>query len=233
VAIKHIPKVDVEYEPLVLDGVIHLIPLEVYLMLRAAGGPESLGRSAAVTLLDWFDLEHELLLVMERPVPSMDLLSFIEDKGPLSEDQAKDIMKQLVEGAIQMHSLKVFHRDIKTENVLVETGSDVPRVRIIDFGCGCFINNEPLRSFSGTSAFVPPEFKAHGEYEAEPTTVWQLGALLYEIMDGHKQFSTSKFLRNKIKFSHTLSKDCHDFLNGCLALNPKERATLEQMRLHP
>lgn len=53
-------------------------------------------------------------------------------------------MKQLVEAAIKMHSEGVFHRDIKSENVLVETESDVPRVRLIDFGCGCFVRKIPL-----------------------------------------------------------------------------------------
>lgn len=65
-----------------------MVPMEVLLMQRVAGGPESLGKSAAVSLLDWYDLDEEVLLVMERPVPSLDLLTYL-DECPLEEDQAK------------------------------------------------------------------------------------------------------------------------------------------------
>lgn len=67
-----------------------MVPMEVLLMVRVAGGPESVGKSAAMSLLDWYDLDQEVLLVMERPVPSVDLLNYVNDNdGPLEEDQAK------------------------------------------------------------------------------------------------------------------------------------------------
>ncbi len=148
-----------------------------------------------------------------------------------------NIMKQLVEAAIKLPSEGVFHRDMKSENVLVETGSDVPRVRIVDFGCGYFMKKRPYRCFSGTmsgfcscsssicwslddcdyyhlnllfifcfflspsvclciigtAVYAPPEFYILGAHEAGPTTVWQLSVLLYEMLDGYKQFTNSKF----------------------------------------
>ncbi|XP_059209840.1 serine/threonine-protein kinase pim-2 [Centropristis striata] len=234
VAIKHIPKAAVQTRPVVLNGKTHMVPLEVLLMLRVAGGPGSLGKHAAVSLLDWYDLGPEVLLVMERPVPCEDLLTYLENNnGLLREDQAKNIMKQLVEAAVKMHSLGVFHRDIKAENVLVDLSSDVPRVRIIDFGCGCLVKKIPYRSFSGTDAYIPPEFYRLGTYEAGPSTVWQLGALLYELVDSYKNFTTLEFLHKKITINTELSKDCQDLLDVCLAVNPQERGTLEQILLHP
>ncbi|XP_026169777.1 serine/threonine-protein kinase pim-2-like [Mastacembelus armatus] len=211
-----------------------MIPIEVLLMKKVAGGPQSVGKSAAVSLLDWYDLDQEVLLVMERPVPCVDLLNYIDNNnGPLEEDVAKTIMKQLVEAALKMHTKRVFHRDIKSENILIETSSNVLRVRVIDFGCGCVWMKKPYHSFTGTSAYAPPEFYICGMYEAGPATVWQLGALLYEMLDGYEQFSTSKFLRKKIEFNSQLSQDCKDLLKLCLTVNPKDRATLEQMQLHP
>ncbi|XP_070762029.1 serine/threonine-protein kinase pim-2-like [Enoplosus armatus] len=236
VAIKHIPKADVESRSMVLNGKTYTVPLEVLLMLSVAHGPEE---SAAVSLLDWYDLDQEVLLVMERPASSVDLLNFLNDNGgPVEEDQAKNIMKQLVKATIQMHSEGVFHRDIKAENVLIETCSDVPRVRVIDFGCGCFAKKGSYSDFSGTSAYAPPEFYIRGKYKTGPTTVWQLGALLYELLEGYKQFTTTMFLRRKMQYSCEMrmlkvSRDCLDFLQRCLVLNPMDRITLEQMQRHP
>ncbi|XP_030586264.1 serine/threonine-protein kinase pim-2-like [Archocentrus centrarchus] len=234
VAIKHIPKKDVEYEQVVLNGKTHMIPLEVLLMLKVGGGPLSVGTSPAISLLDWCDLEEEILVVMERPVPCVSLHSYMENNGgPLEEHVAKNIMKQLVDAALMMHSKGVFHRDLKTENLLLETASSDLRVRIIDFGCGCWVQEEPQSIFSGTSAYAPPEFFTRGKYEAIPTTVWQLGALLYEMLYGVHRFCTSSFVRRKRPFNKVLPKDCQNFLKRCLARNPQQRATLEQIQQHP
>lgn len=68
---------------------------------------------------------------------------------PLSVLLCQIIMQQLVEAAIELHSQQVFHRDIKLENILLETGADVLRVRMTDFGCGCFARKGHYRLFSG------------------------------------------------------------------------------------
>ncbi|KAK1899709.1 Serine/threonine-protein kinase pim-2 [Dissostichus eleginoides] len=234
VAIKHIPKADVKTQPTILNGKIYMIPKEVLLMLRAGDGPGSVGKSATVSLLDWYSFDEEVLVIMERPVSSVDLWNHLnENGGALSEDQAKNIMKQLVEASIQMLSVGVFHRDIKTENILIATRSDEPRVRIIDFGCGCRVRKTPFSSFSGTSAYASPELFIKGKYKAGPTTVWQLGAVLFELLDGDKQFTTSEYLCDKIELNQELSQDCQDLMKMCLAVNPKERATLKQIQAHP
>ncbi len=153
-------------------------------------------------------------------------------------------MKQLVDATINMHSLGVFHRDIKHKNVLIETKSAVPRVRVIDFGCCCFLKKEPYHLFSGTTssfcscslaifrslnwwltfkhssssivsssfclcivgtpAYAPPEFLLERRYEAGPTTVWQLGALLYELLKGDIKFITYRLLCNQSGFFQDL-----------------------------
>lgn len=60
------------------------LSIEVAIMLKLEGTP------APVSLLDWYDLNQELILVMERPVPAMDLSDYIElNGGSLSEEKAK------------------------------------------------------------------------------------------------------------------------------------------------
>ncbi|TDH16691.1 hypothetical protein EPR50_G00000680 [Perca flavescens] len=150
VAIKHIPKEKVQYSKVVNNGKVYKVIDEVALMVKAAGGAESPGRSAAISLLDCYDLEEDLLLIMERPVPSMDLHQYRNAKrGFLLEDEAKTILRQMVDAAIEMHTNGVFHRDIKLENILIETGSHVLRARVIDFGCGCLMIKGYYYRYSG------------------------------------------------------------------------------------
>lgn len=70
-----------------LNGEQTDIPLEVHLM-QSVGGCE--GPGAPVLLLDWFHLGQELVLVQERPVPFVDLLTYMQSKeDPLQEQEAK------------------------------------------------------------------------------------------------------------------------------------------------
>ncbi|CAB1440665.1 unnamed protein product, partial [Pleuronectes platessa] len=233
VAIKHIPKSSVPRQRVMINGRSRLIPKEVLLMHKAAGEPVTVGRSAAVSLLDWYDLKQEVLLVMERPVDSTDLLHLIKKNcGPLAENHAQIIMKQLLDAAIDLKAKGIFHRDLKLENILIEPSSDGPRVRIIDFGCGCNRRENCVYSqFTGTFAYAPPEFSMKGRYMAGPTTVWQLAAILFEMLSGDAWFHTSNVIRPDFQIWFG-SKDCQDFLKMCLALDPKKRATLEEMKQH-
>ncbi|XP_058501494.1 serine/threonine-protein kinase pim-1-like [Solea solea] len=234
VAIKHIPKSSVRMRSLTVNGSRYKIPLEVVLMQKAGGEPELVGQSSAVCILEWYDLEHEIVLVMERPVPSVDLWQYINHKGPMDEDMAKLIMKQLIEAAIRIDSAGVFHRDIKTENILIEEHSDGPRVRVIDFGCGSILSrrNYGYRIYVGTPQYVPPEFFVDWSYKAGPTTVWQLTAVLYEMLEGFSHFDTVRFICKVYRISSRLSQDCQDFMKMGLALLPEKRATLKQMQQH-
>ncbi|TDH05287.1 hypothetical protein EPR50_G00141170 [Perca flavescens] len=233
VAIKRIPKDRILCKEVDQNG--KQLSAEVAVMLKlAAGTSGSVGTSASVSLLDWYDLNQELILVLERPVPSKDLLNYIEDNGgSLPEEQTKIILTQLVDAAIELENHCIFHRDIKVENILIETGSDVPRVRLIDFGLSCFTKKGSLyRNFYGTPSHIPPEWYSHCSYRPGPTTVWQLGVVMFETLQ-EVPFETTKFLENKLRISKQLSKNCQDFLTMCLTEEPQQRLTLEQLQLHP
>ncbi|XP_054482318.1 serine/threonine-protein kinase pim-1-like [Anoplopoma fimbria] len=231
VAIKHIPKDKVPLKHVDDDG--NKISIEVAIMLKLAA--ESEGTSAPISLLDWFDLDKKLILVLERPMPSTDLHGYIEDNGgSLDEKEAKIILRQLVDAVIDLEKQHIFHRDIKVENILIETSSDFPRVRLIDFGLSCFVKRgASYRVFYGTPAHIPPEWFILGTYRAGPTTVWQMGTVLFDTVHSDREFETMKFITHKLRISRKLSKDCQDFLRTCLTVFPDQRITLEQLRNHP
>ncbi|XP_070773714.1 serine/threonine-protein kinase pim-1-like [Enoplosus armatus] len=232
VAIKRVPRDKVLCKQLDKNG--RQLSVEVAIMLKlAAETTGSVGSSAAVSLLDWYDLGKELVLVQERPIPSQDLDEYIyANGGSLQEEEAKLILKQLVDAAKDLQDKQIFHRDIKVENILIETGSDVPRVRLIDFGLSCFVKKKSVyRVFYGTLAHTPPEWHSQSTYRAGPTTVWQMGVVLFEML--HRKFETIMFLRNKLKISNNLSSNCKDFLQLCLTEAPEQRPTLEELQHHP
>ncbi|XP_056300852.1 serine/threonine-protein kinase pim-2-like isoform X2 [Pseudoliparis swirei] len=189
-----------------LEGEIRTVPLEVALMLQLQ--PAAGETSAVEALLDWYDLDLELILVLERPVLCMDLLDDRNSLGHhLPEDQAKTIVKQLVDALIEVHSKEVFHRDIKLDNILIETGSDVPRVRLIDFGT---LLSEGLYSTRlGTFGNSCAEWFLFRCYRAEPSTVWQLGVVLFTLLQG--QFPLTKSALKSLTSEDTFPQDAKLF----------------------
>lgn len=175
VAIKHIPRDNVLCRD--ISKKTRLLPLEVAVMTRLARAASSVEKSAAIALLDYYDLDEELVLILERPDPCTDLFQYINDKGGyLREEEARLVLKQLVEAAVELEEKNVFHRDIKLENVLMETSTDVPRLRLIDFGLSCFtMKTSVFTVFYGTISHIPPEWYRHHTYKAGPSTVWQVG----------------------------------------------------------
>ncbi|XP_029284568.1 serine/threonine-protein kinase pim-2-like [Cottoperca gobio] len=124
-------------------------------------------------------------------------------------------------------------RDIKLGNILIETGSDVPHARVIDVGCDALVRKGYYYYYSGTVLKDPPEWFMFREYKASPTSVWQLGALLCDLLDHKCSFTTPMYLDEGFKINSNPSIDCQDFLQMCLSKDPERRATLEQLQLHP
>ncbi|XP_074470048.1 serine/threonine-protein kinase pim-2-like [Sebastes fasciatus] len=222
------------YTTVDLDGEVTDLPTEVALLLHL--NPAGAGTSAVVGLLDWYNLDNELILVLERPVPCMDLYDYLgSTQSSIQEDMGRIITKQQVEGLQEVHSGEVFHRDIKMENILIETGSDVPRVWIIDFGSGEFLTEERYTENEGTLLYTTPEYIRRGWSTPEATTVWQLGAVLFEMLhDGVTPFHTPRDIINAVPdIRDTLSYNCQDFIARCMDKSPEARPTLETLKHHP
>ena len=218
-------------KPVDLNG--EELPAEVAVMLKlAAEKNDSAGMSAPIELLDWYDLDRELVLVLERPSDSMDLFEYIRHKGLLWEWEARLMMRQLVDAAIALEKRQIFHQDIKRKNILIDTGSGIPGVRLIDFGLSEIVAKDHIfTKFRGTRAYKPPEWYLQSSYTAGPTTVWQLGVVLYGMF--HKmKFDTKDFLNRTLSMSPKLSINCKDFLRACLRKDPSLRSTLTELKHH-
>ncbi|XP_034025421.1 serine/threonine-protein kinase pim-2-like [Thalassophryne amazonica] len=234
VAIKHIPVERVQWIIVMKNGQRECLPLKVFLIQKAAGGNHCGGSAAAISLLDWYIKEEELILILERPSPCSDLFDYVKSKGGfLGEKEAKNIMHQLVKAAVDLHKNSVFHRDIKHQNVLLEWRDGDLRVRLIEFGCGTRTKEGYYHHFRGTGPYAPPEVFWKNKYRECPTTVWQLGVLMYGLLEGNQLFLIEKFLQKNLNMDLKVSKNCQDFLDKCLCECPEKRADLEQLMLHP
>ncbi|XP_062395722.1 serine/threonine-protein kinase pim-1-like [Sardina pilchardus] len=205
------------------------LPLEVALMTMVSQ-PSSC--SNVLRLLEWFEEPNHYILVLERPSPCSDLFDFYRIfDGRLSEVQARPIFRQVVEALIHCRNCGVFHRDVKSDNILVNLNDWT--VKLIDFGCGDLYKHSPYDKFRGTLDYCPPEYFLNRSYEASPATTWTLGVLLFEMVCGDLPFEGRReVIHNQPRFTTRVSKECHDLISSCLSMDPHERPVLEDILAH-
>ena len=83
-----------------------------------------------VRLYEFFETQKHILFVIELCAGG-DLLNYVRKRRRLKEDVAKCIFKQIIEGLSYCHSKSILHRDIKLDNILLDSEGEV---KICDFG---------------------------------------------------------------------------------------------------
>ncbi|XP_046330578.2 dual specificity mitogen-activated protein kinase kinase 5-like [Haliotis rufescens] len=83
----------------------------------------------------------------------------------------------ILEGLIYMWNLKILHRDIKPNNVLVNTQGEV---KLCDFGVSTQLVKSIATTFVGTNVYMAPE-RLQGSHYGIPAEVWSLGITLFEL----------------------------------------------------
>jgi calcium-dependent protein kinase len=85
-----------------------------------------------ISLLDVFRDEERIYLVTDFCAGG-ELFALVERRGALTEIEVKNITRQLVTAVVDMHRKGICHRDLKLENVLLQTKEGLD-VKVIDFG---------------------------------------------------------------------------------------------------
>ena len=135
-------------------------------------------------ILDNFETDTHFFIVMEYICG--DLLSFIRKRNKLNEQIAKMIFKQIIEGLKYIHKKNIIHRDIKLDNILIDTTNTV---KICDFGVSRKISKgEKIYERCGTPAYIAPEIYKKMGYTGFQSDVWSAGITLYYILSGNLPF---------------------------------------------
>lgn len=114
-------------------------PKEVEFILREMDIMMSVSHPNIVNTYDIFDSPSILHLVLEF-MSGGELFDIVADKGRLSEQQASQVVRDLITGVEYLHSCDVVHCDIKPENILCKTDQWPLQVKLCDFGLSNFID---------------------------------------------------------------------------------------------
>lgn len=85
---------------------------------------EQLSHTSIIRLYETFESEKHLLYVEELCVGG-DLLAYVRKRRRLKENVAKFVLKQILDGLYYLHSKNILHRDIKLDNILLNSEGNI------------------------------------------------------------------------------------------------------------
>uniref|UniRef100_A0A452F2U1 non-specific serine/threonine protein kinase n=1 Tax=Capra hircus TaxID=9925 RepID=A0A452F2U1_CAPHI len=194
-----------------------------------------------ITLHDIFENRTDVVLILEL-VSGGELFDFLAEKESLTEDEATQFLKQILDGVHYLHSKRIAHFDLKPENImLLDKNVPNPRIKLIDFGIAHKIEaGNEFKNIFGTPEFVAPEIVNYEPLGLEADMVVGPGPPLLSgaspFLGETKQetltnISAVNYDFDEEYFSNT-SELAKDFIRRLLVKDPKRRMTIAQSLEH-
>ena len=174
------------------------------------------------------------------------------------EEVVQHLMRQIIEALFYIHSLKIIHRDLKLDNIMVSFNSIYDKenlnmmnakIKIIDFGFAIQLLNADL-TFSAVGSpinmdpiilkkFLKTKVNNNLGYD-EKADIWSIGTVCYELLLGKALFNAKNINDLVVKVESglysipkTFSKEVISFLTSMLQYEGKNRLSSKELLKHP
>ncbi|KAJ8747620.1 hypothetical protein K2173_014435 [Erythroxylum novogranatense] len=181
--------------------------------------------------------KSRIYMVLEY-VTGGELFDRIASSGRLSEAEGRKLFQQLIDGVSYCHNKGVFHRDLKLENVLIDTKGNI---KITDFGLSAlpqhFRDDGLLHTTCGSPNYVAPEILMNRGYNGATSDIWSCGVILYVILTGYLPFDDrnlavlyQKIFKGDCQIPKWLTPGAKNLIKRILDPNPGARITIEGIK---
>ncbi|HYV09316.1 MAG TPA: protein kinase [Pyrinomonadaceae bacterium] len=156
---------------------------------------EALARIAhpnVVNVLGHNKLPDGTLYIVMQYVNGVTLRSAIPVEG-MDLKRAGLILKQVGAALEFVHQEKIFHRDLKPDNIMLQSLNGVEHVTVVDFGIAKVKDSVVASSTSGkvsvgTVLYMSPEQLRGGQRITAASDIYSMGVMAYEMVTGRPPF---------------------------------------------
>ncbi|XP_075398363.1 serine/threonine-protein kinase SIK1 isoform X1 [Tenrec ecaudatus] len=179
----------------------------------------------------------DMLYIVTEFAKNGEMFDYLTSNGHLSEEEARKKFWQILSAVEYCHSHHIVHRDLKTENLLLDSNMDI---KLADFGFGNFYKpGEALSTWCGSPPYAAPEVFEGKEYEGPQLDIWSLGVVLYVLVCGSLPFDgpnlptlRQRVLEGRFRIPFFMSQDCESLIRRMLVVDPAKRITIDQIKQH-
>jgi len=158
---------------------------------QEARAAASLKHPNIVTIYDvGRDISTDSYYIAMEYIEGESLKERLERSGAILPIRAMDILRPLASALDHAHEKGFVHRDIKSSNILIETGTG--RAVLTDFGVAKALHEgssmTQTGAFIGTVYYAAPE-QVQGQAVDQRADLYAFGVLAYEVLSGRVPFS--------------------------------------------
>ncbi|XP_063392321.1 uncharacterized protein LOC134677824 [Cydia fagiglandana] len=189
-----------------------------------------------VRLYQVMESTHTIYLVTEY-APNGEIFDHLVSKGRMPEPQAARLFSQMVSAVGYCHARGVVHRDLKAENLLLDTHMNI---KLADFGFSNeYVRGGALATWCGSPPYAAPELFEGRRYDGPKADIWSLGVVLYVLVCGALPFDGGTLhelravvLAGKFRIPYFMSQECEQLIRHMLVVEPEKRLSLRGVAKH-
>ncbi len=161
---------------------------------REAQAAARLKHPNAVSIYDFGVTSDGLQYLVMELLEGLSLRQIIKRQGPLSPAVAAEITVQVCAALDEAHQRNIVHRDIKPDNIIINSTISGLRVKVLDFGIAKLRDDVASHltqtgSVMGTPHYMSPE-QCLGEELDSRADIYSMGIVLYEMLCGRVPFNS-------------------------------------------